>query len=56
MTSSTLYQRLLGNDFDRLPNILRQFHSQPQGACAMGRVTGFVARRLGVGVFGDSDF
>jgi len=39
MTSSTLYQRLLGNDFDKLPNILRQFHSQPQGGCATGRVT-----------------
>jgi len=39
MTSSTLYQRLLGNDFDRLPDVLRQFHSQPQGGCATGRVT-----------------
>lgn len=38
MSSQTLYQRLLGEDFQKLPPILQCFHSQPQGAKASGRV------------------
>jgi hypothetical protein len=45
MTSLTLYQRLLGNDFYRLPPILQQFHSS-QGGCATGKVT--VERHAGL--------
>jgi len=46
MTSSTLYQRLLGDDFHRLPPALQQFHSAPHGGCAAGKVT--VERNAGV--------
>jgi hypothetical protein len=47
MTNSpTLYQRLLGKDFDSLPLVLRHFHSLPRGGHATGIVT--VARSSGV--------
>src|SRR5438876_258487 len=39
MGRRTLYQRLLGKDFDRLPPILQRFHSLPQGGRAAGFVT-----------------
>src|SRR5579859_8140474 len=37
MKGPTLYQRLLGDDFDRLPETLRQFHGDPLGALGKGR-------------------
>lgn len=39
MSSQTLYQRLLGEDFNRLPSILQRFHSLPHGGKASGSVT-----------------
>lgn len=39
MNSPTLYQRVLGQDFFRLPRVLQQFHGLPQGGSAIGRVT-----------------
>jgi hypothetical protein len=45
MSNRTLYQRVLGKDFDRLPPILQRFHSRPQG----GKASGFVTVRRGGG-------
>jgi hypothetical protein len=39
MGYKTLYQRLLGDDFDKLPAVLRSFHSLPHGGRALGTVT-----------------
>lgn len=39
MTSQTLYQRLLGEDFQKLPPILQRFHSLPHGGKAFGSVS-----------------
>ena len=46
MNAPTLYQRLLGKDFTRLPPILQQFHSLPEGGCAEGVIA--VERGAGV--------
>ncbi len=39
MKSQTLYQRILGNDYFKLPNILQQFHSLSEGGCAVGIIS-----------------
>jgi hypothetical protein len=39
MPSPTLYQRILEADFDRLPAVLRDFHSLPEGGRAHGILT-----------------
>lgn len=36
MNSQSLYQRVLGADYAKLPLILQQFHSLPEGGCAAG--------------------
>jgi hypothetical protein len=46
MSYQTLYQRLLGDDFDKLPAVLRNFHSLPHGGRALGTVT--VRRKAGL--------
>ena len=46
MNSQTLYQRLLGKDFSKLPVILQQFHGLPEGGCADGVIS--VERGAGV--------
>jgi hypothetical protein len=51
MASLTLYQRLLGPQFDLLPRVLRQFHSRPDGGLAQGSVavqrgSGFVRHTM----------
>ena len=38
MTAASLYRRLLGPDFDRLPSALRRFHDAPDGGSAVGVV------------------
>lgn len=42
----TLYQRIMGEDFDNLPPVLRRFHSSERGASAAGVFT--VKREPGV--------
>jgi hypothetical protein len=39
MDSKTLYQHLLGRDFDRLPAVLHRFHGLPTGGQATGTLT-----------------
>jgi len=39
MLSATLYQRILGERFSKLPPALQQFHGQVEGGCAKGTVT-----------------
>ena len=39
MDDQTLYQRALGDQFARLPPVLRAFHSLPQGGMARGVAT-----------------
>ena len=39
MLQATLYQRILGERFSRLPPALQQFHGQVKGGCAEGTVT-----------------
>lgn len=46
MNPQTLYQRVLGKDFSKLPTILQQFHSLPEGGCA----DGIIAVERGAGV------
>ena len=46
-----LYPRLLGREFDRLPRVLREFHSAPGGNRASGRAAVRRASFLS-GVFG----
>lgn len=46
MSSQTLYQRVLGEDFARLPPVLQRFHSLTGRGCA----TGTVAVEHGAGV------
>jgi hypothetical protein len=36
MAASTLYRRLLGSQFDELPEVLRRFHDAPGGGRARG--------------------
>ncbi|HUG89850.1 MAG TPA: DUF4166 domain-containing protein [Planctomycetaceae bacterium] len=52
MSSGSLYRRLLGSDFERLPGGLRRFHDCPDGGRGAGRFDvqrgpGLVARWLG---------
>lgn len=37
MTGPTLYHRVLGDQFDRLPAVLREFHDRPDGGRGSGR-------------------
>lgn len=37
MTIPTLYRRILGDQFDRLPAALREFHDRPHGGRGAGR-------------------
>lgn len=39
MRSPTLYQRVLGAEFERLPPVLQRFHGQARGARAVGNIT-----------------
>lgn len=53
-----LYPQLLGDDFDRLPRPLREFHSAPGGGRAAGTVIvshrrGWLARMFGFPPAGD---
>jgi hypothetical protein len=38
MISPTLYQRVLDEDFAKLPPILQRFHGSPTGGCAAGTI------------------
>lgn len=46
MNPQTLYQRVLGKDFSKLPPILQHFHSLPEGGCA----NGIISVKQGAGV------
>jgi hypothetical protein len=54
-----LYPQLLKDDFERLPRVLREFHSRPGGGRASGTVSvrhenGLLARLLGFPGSGDN--
>lgn len=60
---ASLYQRVLGGDFDRLPEVLRRFHGAPSGATARGtfrvergagRVRNWLATRAGLPLPGEA--
>jgi hypothetical protein len=36
--SQTLYQKVLGEEYQQLPKILQEFHARPQGGSAVGRI------------------
>ena len=37
MTDGSLYRRILGEEFDKLPAVLRCFHDHPEGGRGTGR-------------------